>query len=90
MSKKMEMRRLRRKGNRPARYTAEEIREYCYKTNAMVFNVEGFGQVGYANLMGFAPFPGFKLPGDLNLNETTEGCLTNCSDGKPERITRIK
>lgn len=55
------------------------------------FRVEGFGEVGEANLYAFAPFEGFKLPADLNVNEATEGRFTNpTSDKKPERITRVK
>ena len=55
-----------------------------------LFNVEGFGQVGLANLYAFAPFEGFKYPQDLEVGETTEGKFLNpTSDKKPERITRI-
>jgi hypothetical protein len=58
---------------------------------AKVFNVEGWGQVGMANLEAFVPFPGFKSHRDLEVNEVTEGKLQKPgSDHRPERITRIK
>jgi hypothetical protein len=38
-----------------------------------VFRVEGFGEVGYANLAGFIPFPGFMHPRCLKVGEMTEG-----------------
>lgn len=40
---------------------------------AWVFRVEGFGEVGYANLAGFIPFPGFMHPRCLKVGEMTEG-----------------
>lgn len=56
-----------------------------------IFLVEGWGETGYANLSAFVPFIGQKQPGDLEINESTEGRFTNpASDKKPERITRIK
>lgn len=55
-----------------------------------IFRVEGFGQVGEANLYAFAPFDGFKLPADLNIGESTEGYFANpTSNKKPERIVRV-
>jgi hypothetical protein len=57
----------------------------------LIFRVEGFGEVGLANLYAFIPFDGFKQPGDLAVNEETEGRFANpTSDKRPERITRIK
>jgi hypothetical protein len=56
-----------------------------------IFRVEGWGEVGYANLWAFVPFKGFKQPADLEVNESTEGKFTNpTSDKKPERIFRTK
>ena len=56
-----------------------------------LFHVYGFGDVGYANLYAFVPFPGKKVIRDLQVNETTEGRFANpTSDKKPERITRIR
>jgi hypothetical protein len=39
------------------------------------FRVEGFGEIGYANLMNFTPHQGQKQPRDLALNEMTTGTL---------------
>jgi hypothetical protein len=56
-----------------------------------IFRVEGFGEVGYANLYAFVPFDGFKLPCNLEVNESTEGKLRSpMSDNKPERLTRVR
>jgi hypothetical protein len=56
----------------------------------MIFTVEGFGEVGLANLYAFVPFAGFKFPAELAIGETTEGRFQNpTSDKLPERIKRI-
>ncbi len=56
-----------------------------------LFRVEGWGEVGYANLWGFVPHNGYKWQGDLEVGESTEGKFQNpTSDHKPERITRIR
>lgn len=53
------------------------------------FYVEGFGEVGSANLEGFAAFKGFKQPSDLEVSEKSEGRMMNTtSDKKPMRVTR--
>jgi hypothetical protein len=57
----------------------------------MIFYVEGWGQVGYANLAGFVPFDGFKHPWVMQVGDVTEGKIQKPgSDHKPERITRVK
>lgn len=56
-----------------------------------IFNVDGWGQVGEANLAAFAPNPGFKDFRDLEVNEVTEGKIMKPgSDKEPERVTRIR
>ncbi len=56
-----------------------------------VFRVEGFGQVGEANLAAFVPFAGFKFYQDLEIGEISEGRIQNTqSDKRPERIVRTK
>lgn len=56
-----------------------------------VYQIEGFGQVGYANLETFCPFSGLKYLCELEIGETTEGILcAKLSDKRPERITRIR
>jgi hypothetical protein len=60
-------------------------------TDQKTFVVIGFGEVGEANMMGFAPFPGEKPWQQLEVNESTQGrFVTPMSDKKPERIVRIK
>jgi len=63
----------------------------AHKEEIKTFRVDGFGEVGLANLYPFVPFPGFKFPDDLAVNETTEGRFQNPTSGKgPERIVRTK
>lgn len=59
-------------------------------TEDRIFYVDGWGKTGYANLAAFAPFQGFKLVGDLEVNEVTEGkfCIAG-AQSKPERVTRV-
>ncbi len=57
----------------------------------MIFRVEGFGEVGYANLYAFDAFDGQKQPRDLAVGESSEGKFCNpTSDKRPERVTRVK
>ena len=56
-----------------------------------LFDVEGFGQVGAANLWAFVPLPGEKPWQELQVSESTIGYASGCGEGKrvPERVTRI-
>lgn len=51
-----------------------------------IFRVEGWGEVGLANLAKFIPNPGEKSQYDLEVGERSEGTTP---DG-PERITRTQ
>jgi hypothetical protein len=51
------------------------------------FRVEGFGEVGYANLMTFVASPGQKKPSELAMNEMTTGTIRG---GEVVRIWRSR
>lgn len=55
-----------------------------------LFRVEGFGEVGYANLVGFVPNAGFKPYQDLEINERSEGVCQLCGNRDVVRIWRIR
>ena len=62
------------------------------KHEQKVFRVEGFGEVGEANLWAFIPLKGEKIYQDLEIGESTTGYASGCANRKlqPERITRVK
>jgi hypothetical protein len=57
-------------------------------TDRRVYRVEGFGEVGHANLMGFIPHPGKKHPRDLEVNECTTGVAQMCANRDVIRVWR--
>lgn len=55
-----------------------------------VFRVEGFGEVGYANLAGYVPHNGQKSAADLEISEMSTGVAQLCSNRDTIRIWRVK
>jgi len=54
-----------------------------------LFCVEGFGEVGEANLAGFVPHAGYKPYQDLEINEMSVGTASLCGSRDVIRIWRI-